>query len=152
FGCKPGNKTEFEYSANFTERISRTSDHQLGWHHLGHWVTGMASLYLWIVQVILAMISFTKAILLAYLGYKGNIWQQVLSFHFILEMVNTIPLVITIPFPPLRNLFIAVFLNCWLAKRSLENMFNDLHRAMQKSQLALSQQLMILCFILCFSV
>ncbi|CAG2066203.1 unnamed protein product, partial [Timema podura] len=60
--------------------------------------------------------------------------------------------------PPLRNLFIPVFLNCWLAKQSLENMFvsrtlvinpwknmfNDLHRAMQKSQSALSQQLMIL--------
>lgn len=28
-----------------------------------------------------------------------------------------------LPFPPLRNLFIPVFLNCWLAKRSLENMF-----------------------------
>jgi len=25
--------------------------------------------------------------------------------------------------PPLRNLFIPVFLNCWLAKHSLENMF-----------------------------
>ncbi|XP_075228853.1 slowpoke 2 [Lycorma delicatula] len=41
-------------------------------------------------------------------------------------------------------MFIPVFLNCWLAKKSLENMFNDLHRAMQKSQSALSQQLMIL--------
>jgi len=69
--------------------------------------------------------------------------------------------------PTLINLFIPVFLNCWLAKKSLENMFvseypkfivndvlyffilqimfqNDLHRAMQKSQSALSQQLMIL--------
>lgn len=89
--------------------------------------------------------------------------------------------------PPMRNLFIPIFLNCWLAKRSLENMFvsiewmrcscyfffhffflllfiilfrahaknkktkiitfhfqNDLHRAMQKSQSALSQQLTIL--------
>ncbi|CAA9998794.1 unnamed protein product [Nesidiocoris tenuis] len=46
----------------------------------------------------------------------GNIWQQLLSFHFILEMVNTIPFAAT----------------------------NDLHRAMQKSQSALSQQLMIL--------
>jgi hypothetical protein len=47
-------------------------------------------------------------------------------------------------FPSLRHLFIPVFLNCWLAKHSLENMFNDLHRAMQKSQSALSQQLTIL--------
>ncbi|CAH1394498.1 unnamed protein product [Nezara viridula] len=99
---------------------------------------------LWVVQVILAAISLTEALLLAYLGYKGNIWQQLLSFHFILELVNTIPFAATIAFPACRHLFIPVFLNCWLAKKSLENMFNDLHRAMQKSQSALSQQLMIL--------
>ncbi|KAL0111011.1 hypothetical protein PUN28_012782 [Cardiocondyla obscurior] len=90
------------------------------------------------------MVSLTEALLLAYLGYKGNVWQQLLSFHFILELVNTIPFTITLLYPPMRNLFIPVFLNCWLAKHSLENMFNDLHRAMQKSQSALSQQLMIL--------
>nr|XP_013189043.1 unnamed protein product [Amyelois transitella] len=141
YGCKPGNKTEFEYSANLTEE--EFQEHPIiNWDGI-IWVN--RPLYLWVVQVILAMISFTEAILLAYLGYKGNIWQQVLSFHFILEMVNTIPFALTLPFPPLRNLFIPVFLNCWLAKRSLENMFNDLHRAMQKSQSALSQQLMILC-------
>ncbi|KAL0852100.1 hypothetical protein ABMA28_000340 [Loxostege sticticalis] len=141
YGCRVGNKTEFEYSANLTEE--EFQEHPIiNWDGI-IWVN--RPLYLWIVQVILAMISFTEAILLAYLGYKGNIWQQVLSFHFILEMVNTIPFALTLPFPPLRNLFIPVFLNCWLAKRSLENMFNDLHRAMQKSQSALSQQLMILC-------
>lgn len=99
---------------------------------------------------------------------QGNIWQQILSFHFILELVTTVPFAFTVSphichvdsmrkakwhfcppslqifFPPLRHLFIPIFLNCWLAKHSLENMFNDLHRAMQKSQSALSQQLTIL--------
>ncbi|XP_059062298.1 potassium channel subfamily T member 2 isoform X5 [Achroia grisella] len=141
YGCIPGNKTEFEYSANLTEEEFQERP-IINWDGI-IWVN--RPLYLWVVQVVLAMISFTEAILMAYLGYKGNIWQQVLSFHFILEMVNTIPFALTLPFPPLRNLFIPVFLNCWLAKRSLENLFNDLHRAMQKSQSALSQQLMILC-------
>ncbi|CAH0716191.1 unnamed protein product, partial [Brenthis ino] len=141
YGCRPGNKTEFEYSANLTEE--EFQEHPIiNWDGIV-WVN--RPLYLWGVQVVLAMISLAEAILLVYLGYKGNIWQQVLSFHFILEMVNTVPFALTVPFPPLRNLFIPVFLNCWLAKRSLENMFNDLHRAMQKSQSALSQQLMILC-------
>lgn len=36
-------------------------------------------LYLWIVQVILAMISFTEAILLAYLGYKVSVLTNVLE-------------------------------------------------------------------------
>ncbi|XP_024939227.1 potassium channel subfamily T member 2 isoform X3 [Cephus cinctus] len=140
YGCIPGNKTEFLASQNLTEE--EFQEHPtINWDAIV-WVR--RPLELWVVQVILAMVSLTEALLLAYLGYKGNIWQQVLSFHFILELVNTIPFTITLLYPPMRNLFIPVFLNCWLAKHSLENMFNDLHRAMQKSQSALSQQLMIL--------
>ncbi|XP_047355193.1 potassium channel subfamily T member 2 isoform X6 [Vespa velutina] len=140
YGCTPGNKTEFLASQNLTEE--EFQEHPtINWDAI-LWVR--RPLELWIVQVILAMVSLTEALLLAYLGYKGNVWQQLLSFHFILELVNTIPFTITLLYPPMRNLFIPVFLNCWLAKHSLENMFNDLHRAMQKSQSALSQQLMIL--------
>ncbi|KAI4499806.1 hypothetical protein M0802_005062, partial [Mischocyttarus mexicanus] len=140
YGCMPGNKTEFLASQNLTEE--EFQEHPtINWDAI-LWVR--RPLELWIVQVILAIVSLTEALLLAYLGYKGNVWQQLLSFHFILELVNTIPFTITLLYPPMRNLFIPVFLNCWLAKHSLENMFNDLHRAMQKSQSALSQQLMIL--------
>ncbi|XP_055311132.1 potassium channel subfamily T member 2 isoform X3 [Sitodiplosis mosellana] len=140
FGCTPGNKTEFLESATLTEEEFQERP-IINWD---------AILYvsrpteLWAVQLILALISLTEAMLLTYLGYKGNIWQQILSFHFILELVTTVPFALTLLWPPLRNLFIPIFLNCWLAKRSLENMFNDLHRAMQKSQSALSQQLTIL--------
>ncbi|KAK9303111.1 hypothetical protein QLX08_005074 [Tetragonisca angustula] len=140
YGCTPGNKTEFLVSQNLTEE--EFQEHPtINWDAI-LWVR--RPLELWVVQVILAIVSLTEALLLAYLGYKGNVWQQLLSFHFILELVNTIPFTITLLYPPMRNLFIPVFLNCWLAKHSLENMFNDLHRAMQKSQSALSQQLMIL--------
>ncbi|XP_045137434.1 potassium channel subfamily T member 2-like isoform X22 [Portunus trituberculatus] len=103
------------------------------------------TLPLWAIQVVVATVSLSEALLLAYLNYKGNIWQTLRSFYFILELVNTIPFILTICWSPLRNLFVPVFLNCWLAKHALENMFNDLHRAMQRSQSALSQQLMILC-------
>ncbi|XP_076347971.1 potassium channel subfamily T member 1-like [Tachypleus tridentatus] len=78
---------------------------------------------LWCVQVALAVISLLETLLLAYLSYKGNIWQQLMSFNFILELVNNVPFIITIFWPPLRNLFVPVFLNCWLAKTALENMF-----------------------------
>ncbi|XP_033729802.1 potassium channel subfamily T member 2-like isoform X2 [Pecten maximus] len=101
---------------------------------------------LWIIQVTVAGISLVETILVQYLSYKGNILQQVLSLEFLLELVNTVPFVVTIFWEePLRNLFIPVFLNCWLAKLALQNMFNDLHRVMMKSQSALAQQLMILC-------
>ncbi|KOB73041.1 Uncharacterized protein OBRU01_11412, partial [Operophtera brumata] len=99
YGCRPGNKTEFEYSANLTEEEFQERP-IINWDGI-IWVN--RPLYLWIVQAVLAMISFTEAILLAYLGYKGNIWQQVLSFHFILEMMNTIPFALTLPFPPLQR-------------------------------------------------
>ncbi|KAH0956202.1 hypothetical protein HN011_003049 [Eciton burchellii] len=139
YDCPVGNKTEFLASQNLTEE--EFQEHPtINWDAI-LWVS--RPLELWVFQVILAIVSLTEALLLAYLGYKGNIWQQ-LSFHFILELLNTIPFTITLLHPPMRNLFIPVFLNCWLAKHSLENLFNDLHRAMQKSQSALSQQLMIL--------
>ncbi|XP_030763241.1 potassium channel subfamily T member 2 [Sitophilus oryzae] len=140
YGCVPGNKTEYILSANLTEEKFQENP-IINWDAI-LWVN--RPLELWVVQVILAVISLTEALVLAYLGYKGNIWQQLLSFHFILEIVNTVPFTFTIFYSPLRTMFIPVFLNCWLAKQSLENMFNDLHRAMQKSQSALSQQLTIL--------
>ncbi|MEE6496343.1 hypothetical protein FKM82_002311 [Ascaphus truei] len=75
---------------------------------------------------------------------KGNIWEQTLRVPFLLEMINTMPFIITIFWPPLRNLFVPVFLNCWLAKHSLENMINDLHRAIQRTQSAMFNQVLIL--------
>uniref|UniRef100_A0AAY4AB08 RCK N-terminal domain-containing protein n=1 Tax=Denticeps clupeoides TaxID=299321 RepID=A0AAY4AB08_9TELE len=76
-------------------------------------------------------------------GY-GNIWEQILRISFILEMINTVPFLITVIYYPLRQLFIPVFLNCWLAKHALENMINDLHRAIQRTQSAMFNQVLIL--------
>ncbi|XP_043325922.1 potassium channel subfamily T member 1 isoform X6 [Cervus elaphus] len=105
---------------------------------------------LWAVQVIVAIISFLETMLLIYLSYKGNIWEQIFRVSFILEMINTLPFIITIFWPPLRNLFIPVFLNCWLAKHALENMINDFHRAILRSQSAMFNQVLILfCTLLC---
>ncbi|KAJ3601215.1 hypothetical protein NHX12_032188, partial [Muraenolepis orangiensis] len=42
------------------------------------------------------------------------------------------------------HLFIPVFLNCWLAKHALENMINDLHRAIQRTHSAMFNQVVIL--------
>uniref|UniRef100_A0A8B9TH86 Potassium sodium-activated channel subfamily T member 2 n=1 Tax=Anas platyrhynchos TaxID=8839 RepID=A0A8B9TH86_ANAPL len=75
---------------------------------------------------------------------KGNIWEQILRIPFLLEIINAVPFIITIFWPVLRNLFIPVFLNCWLAKHALENMINDLHRAIQRTQSAMFNQVLIL--------
>ncbi|XP_058148933.2 potassium channel subfamily T member 1, partial [Dasypus novemcinctus] len=105
---------------------------------------------LWVIQVVVAVISFLETMLLIYLSYKGNICEQVFRVSFVLEMVNTLPFIVTIFWPPLRNLFIPVFLNCWLAKHALENMINDFHRAILRSQSAMFNQVLILfCTLLC---
>uniref|UniRef100_A0A7N6A8J8 RCK N-terminal domain-containing protein n=1 Tax=Anabas testudineus TaxID=64144 RepID=A0A7N6A8J8_ANATE len=81
---------------------------------------------------------------------RGNIWEQIFQISFILEMINTVPFIITIFWPPLRNIFVPVFLNCWLAKGALENMINDFHRAIQRTHSAMFNQVFILiCTLLC---
>lgn len=160
YGCQVGNKSEFIRSANLTEEKFQENP-IINWDAI-IWVN--RPMELWMVQVILAYISLTEALLLVYLGYKvsssnprlyqiktfpastpqrgsfecflwclhaslvpnpfcsldksdfssyfrspcfetkkdridffqGNIWQQLLSRHFILEMVNTIPFTITV--------------------------------------------------------
>ncbi|XP_019495865.1 PREDICTED: potassium channel subfamily T member 1 isoform X8 [Hipposideros armiger] len=105
---------------------------------------------LWAIQVTVAIISFLETMLLIYLSYKGNIWEQIFRVSFVLEMINTLPFIITIFWAPLRNLFIPVFLNCWLAKHALENMINDFHRAILRTQSAMFNQVLILfCTLLC---
>ncbi|KAG7243469.1 hypothetical protein INR49_011025 [Caranx melampygus] len=97
-----------------------------------------------IIWVLVAFISFSETMLLVYLSYKGNVWEQVLRVPFILEMISAVPFMITVILPSLRNLFIPVFLNCWLAKHALENMINDLHRAIQRTHSAMFNQVVIL--------
>uniref|UniRef100_A0A663MZP0 Potassium sodium-activated channel subfamily T member 1 n=1 Tax=Athene cunicularia TaxID=194338 RepID=A0A663MZP0_ATHCN len=113
-----------------------------GWSHI-FWVD--RKMPLWAVQVSAQLFNYSL-----FLIPQGNIWEQIFRISFILEMINTVPFIITIFWPPLRNLFIPVFLNCWLAKYALENMINDLHRAIQRTQSAMFNQVLILiCTLLC---
>uniref|UniRef100_A0A3Q2E975 Potassium sodium-activated channel subfamily T member 1a n=1 Tax=Cyprinodon variegatus TaxID=28743 RepID=A0A3Q2E975_CYPVA len=80
----------------------------------------------------------------------GNIWEQIFQVSFLLEMLNTVPFIITIFWPSIKDIFIPVFLNCWLAKCALENMINDVHRAIQRTNSAMFNQVIILiCTLLC---
>ncbi|XP_055942486.1 potassium channel subfamily T member 1-like isoform X2 [Argiope bruennichi] len=144
YGCDPVNITIFrditpEQEINYNDMRPRSN--YINWNAV-IWVD--RPLTLWIFQTVLAIVSLSEALLLVYLGYKGNIWHHLFSFNFTLELVNNVPFIATIFWSPLRNLFIPSFLNCWLAKFALEHMFHDLHRAMQRSQSALSHRLMIL--------
>ncbi|XP_056258809.1 potassium channel subfamily T member 2 isoform X1 [Seriola aureovittata] len=122
-------------------------DREINWE-LIFWVDRKVPV--WAIQVSVAIISFLETMLLMYLSYKGNIWEQIFQVSFLLEMINTVPFIITIFWPSLRNIFIPVFLNCWLAKCALENMINDVHRAIQRTNSAMFNQVLILiCTLLC---
>lgn len=66
YGCTPGDKSEYIISANLTEEKFQENP-IINWDAI-LWVN--RPLELWTVQVVLAMISLTEALLLAYLGYK----------------------------------------------------------------------------------
>ncbi|CAM4594697.1 unnamed protein product [Leuciscus chuanchicus] len=94
---------------------------------------------LWAVQVSVAVICLFIRILLTYLRYK-----KLICILFIITSPQWPRPESCIFYRPLRNLFIPVFLKCWLAKRALENMINDLHRATHWTQSAMSNQVLIL--------
>ncbi|XP_072288533.1 potassium channel subfamily T member 1 isoform X5 [Eucyclogobius newberryi] len=129
-----------------------TETQEINWQ-LIFWVN--RKIPVWAIQVTVALISFLETMLITYLSYKGNIWEQFFQVSFILEMINTVPFIITIFWPPLRNIFVPVFLNCWLAKGALENMLllhvqNDFHRAIQRTHSAMFNQVFILiCTLFC---
>ena len=66
YECTPSNKTEFIASYNLTEEAFQENP-IINWDAI-LWVN--RPMLLWIFQVILAFISLTEALLLAYLGYK----------------------------------------------------------------------------------
>uniref|UniRef100_A0A3B3RND9 Potassium sodium-activated channel subfamily T member 1 n=1 Tax=Paramormyrops kingsleyae TaxID=1676925 RepID=A0A3B3RND9_9TELE len=126
---------------------NNTDFEKISWDKI-FWVN--RRLPVWAIQVIVAIISFLETMLLTYLSYKGNIWEQIFQVSFVLEMINTVPFIITVFLRDLRSIFIPVFLNCWLAKSALENMINDLHRAIQRTHSAMFNQVLILiCTLLC---
>ncbi|KAM4576424.1 potassium channel subfamily T member 1 isoform 2-T2 [Odontesthes bonariensis] len=127
--------------------LNTTESTEINWV-LIFWVNRRESV--WAIQVTVALISFLETMLITYLSYKGNIWEQIFQISFILEMMNSVPFIITIFWSPLRNIFVPVFLNCWLAKGALENMINDFHRAIQRTHSAMFNQVFILiCTLLC---
>ncbi|XP_058492437.1 potassium channel subfamily T member 1 isoform X10 [Solea solea] len=120
---------------------------QINWHLI---FSVNRRVSVWAIQVSVALISFLETMLITYLSYKGNIWEQIFQITFILEMINSVPFIITIFWPPWRNIFVPVFLNCWLAKGALENMINDFHRAIQRTHSAMFNQVFILiCTLMC---
>ncbi|XP_067666060.1 potassium channel subfamily T member 2-like isoform X2 [Haliotis asinina] len=103
---------------------------------------------LWIVQIFLAVITLIKAMLQIYVMTKGRRHENILQPGFLLELFCSVPVIATVAYPVLlKDLFLPIFLNVWLAKMALERLFNDLHLTKQRFQtisVTLSQQILLL--------
>ncbi|XP_015251037.1 PREDICTED: potassium channel subfamily T member 1-like isoform X1 [Cyprinodon variegatus] len=144
------NPTEYnsdQFPCRNDSSLNATETTEIKWC-LIFWVSRREAV--WAIQVTVALIGFLETMLITYLSYKGNIWEQIFQISFILEMINTVPFIITIFWARIRDIFVPVFLNCWLAKAALENMINDFHRAIQRTHSAMFNQVVILiCTLLC---
>ncbi|KAK0181757.1 hypothetical protein PV327_004011 [Microctonus hyperodae] len=91
YGCTPGNKSDILASQMLTEE--EFQEHStINWDAI-LWVR--RPLELWVVQVILAMVSLTEALLLAYLGYKLLRGKRlaavtIIPLHFGIGQYNTV--------------------------------------------------------------
>ena len=125
------------------------SSSEINWYVLV-WV--YRPLPLWIVQIVLAVATFSKTIILLCIS-KDSKLEQVTSSSFILEVVCSLPFIVTVFYPMLlRHLFAPAFLNCWLLKNAIERFFNDLHLTKQRFQtisVTMWQQMFILVVTVC---
>lgn len=72
YGCHAGNKSEFRNSAKLREEEFQENP-IINWDAI-LWVDRPPEL--WAVQLLLAMISLTEALLIAYLSYKVRHWDE----------------------------------------------------------------------------
>lgn len=75
FGCRVGNKTEFIESALLTEEEFQENP-IINWDAIS-WVNRPTEL--WAVQLVLALVSLTEALLVAYLGYKVSVSWSIIE-------------------------------------------------------------------------
>ncbi|CAF0855636.1 unnamed protein product, partial [Brachionus calyciflorus] len=77
------------------------------------------------IQLIIAVYGLGEAIFYFYLCYNGNFFERIKDIFLFIELITTIPWLIEYTVPEAKDIFIPVFLNCWLIKRLLNYIFRD---------------------------
>ncbi|BFZ24172.1 hypothetical protein BsWGS_27211 [Bradybaena similaris] len=113
-----------------SERALIFEEQEVNWYVLV-WV--QRSYPVWVAEISLAFIELIKALLMVYIATKGHRMEQALSLTFILELLCGFNMLITL-YPGLINLFVPVYLNCWLARLALGRIYSDLHLTSQRFQ------------------
>ncbi|ESO82923.1 hypothetical protein LOTGIDRAFT_91677, partial [Lottia gigantea] len=95
---------------------------------------------IWIIQILLSVITLLKASVMVYISAKGHRREQMLSTHFILELVCTVPVLATVIGIKNSEFTIKVLVLYFCFQ-------NDLHLTRQRFQtmsVTLSQQILLL--------
>uniref|UniRef100_A0A0K0FKT9 Potassium channel subfamily T member 1 (inferred by orthology to a human protein) n=1 Tax=Strongyloides venezuelensis TaxID=75913 RepID=A0A0K0FKT9_STRVS len=125
-----GNSLDSENGSNSSEY------HNLFWVDRSH--------SLWIIQTIVAIFSIINTIIHFIITYKGSVVKLLLNIHFLLEIVTSFPLVVSVFFKAGREIYVPIFLNCWLANGILNAILNDINRVSNVKHSAVSRQYVIL--------
>ncbi|XP_041360806.1 potassium channel subfamily T member 2-like isoform X2 [Gigantopelta aegis] len=132
-------------TSNVSVSKSGFSSTAINWYVL-LWV--YRPLPLWIAQILLSVVTLVKASLQVYVMTKGTRRDNILHFSFLLELFCSLSIIVTAFYPViLRHIFVPTFIRCWLAKRALQKILNDLHLTKQRFQtisVILSQQMLLL--------
>ncbi|KAL8590820.1 hypothetical protein ACOMHN_064158 [Nucella lapillus] len=92
-------------------------------------------LWLWIIEVVLALLVFLKFLFFLFVIPKGLQREQIFSVRSALVLISVVPMLVTVCYPSLLgSLFVPSFLCCWLCKQALQRIRNDLHQARQRFQ------------------
>ncbi|KAI1716329.1 calcium-activated BK potassium channel alpha subunit domain-containing protein [Ditylenchus destructor] len=109
--------------------------------------------YLWLAQTIVAVVSISETVIIFYLTYKGSILGILLDVHFLLELITSAPLIVTIFVSKWRTiLYVPIFLNCWLANAILQDILHNFHRVSQLNHSVLSKRQMVALLSVLFSL
>ncbi|XP_075252728.1 potassium channel subfamily T member 2-like isoform X4 [Convolutriloba macropyga] len=81
------------------------------------------SLVFYIIEVSVAVISVADTIVLIICEFRGNIVEQIISYRVLVEFCVSVPFIASLCHPLFRYLYVPSFLNCWLAKMFLINIW-----------------------------
>ncbi|GAB6031496.1 hypothetical protein CHUAL_009270 [Chamberlinius hualienensis] len=107
---------------SFGELLSTSNEKPVNWDRI---ISIWHPTPIWITQVITASLTLLMTVTALIFRFKGNA-AKLLTFDLFLELAISVPVIITI-FPDFRHIFVPIFLNCWLAKSALKEIFT--HRS-----------------------
>lgn len=95
---------------------SAIEDGEINWRAI-FWV--QKDVAIWAIELGISIFTLTRMLIVTYVRFKGSCYK-VFTINLCLELVVSCPFIVTLMHEDYRHFYIPTFLNCWLAKRMLE--------------------------------